>query len=122
MELTTTAMVEEKDGGLLAFLVKMVVFVRRSVYYLYSGVTFGVHMMGPNASEQTIEVRKKICDQCTHVDSYGDRLYRHDAKGVYTCGKPLFAKKLRNPQREGCGCFLSLKWKKRWTECPLAKW
>jgi len=112
----------EKSDGMLDKIAAVAGVIKRSIYFVYSGFVFGVHLMGPNASEKVIEQRKRTCDACTFTDPDGNRLFRHDDKGEYFCGKPLFVKRLRHIQREGCGCFLKLKWKKKWTECPLARW
>lgn len=112
----------EKTTGFIERLNHFFYLLKRTVYYFYSGFQFALHLMGPNASEEDIENRKQTCGVCMFTDMDGDRLFRQDEKGRYFCGKPLFEKKLREPQKDGCGCFLKLKWKKKYTKCPLQQW
>ncbi len=111
-----------KKPGTMEQRVHFLVLIKRAIYYFYSGLVFGVHVMGPNATKAAVVERQRICGACTVTDPEGDQLFRQDQKGRYFCGKPLFQKKLRQPQIDGCGCFLKIKWKKKWTRCPLMKW
>lgn len=92
------------------------------INFLFSPVTFIVHNLGPSVKEDVLKMRKEICRDCTLTDLKGERLYRIDAKGTLFCGTPLLEKKIRDPKREGCGCFLKMKWKRAWTSCPNGLW
>jgi hypothetical protein len=90
--------------------------------FFKSLVTIIVHNLGPECNESEIIERKNICDKCQLKDLKGDRLFRTDNKSTILCGVFFLNKKIRDPKKEGCGCLLSIKWKKRWGHCPNELW
>ena len=77
---------------------------------------------GTYVSEECSLQRKKICSACWEKDSKGDRLYRANKDGRVSCGVPFEDDILREPTKEGCGCYLELKWKVKGMQCPFGKW
>lgn len=63
--------------------------------------------------------RKRICEECPIRDPKGDPLFRDIGHGRFSCGAPATHKLLRDPQVDGCGCFLNLKWWIKGERCPL---
>ena len=95
------------------------------IIFCYEFFTGIVPVLGPNSSKELIDKRKTICEgECYLKDLSGDRLFRKEegeGQGLF-CGVPILKRRIRDPKREGCGCFLKLKWKKKWTSCPNKLW
>jgi hypothetical protein len=66
--------------------------------------------------------RKKICRECTAIDSKGIRLFRKLNEKYYTCGEIRTQNILRNSEKEGCGCILNLKWAGNSQKCVKGYW
>lgn len=65
--------------------------------------------------------RQRACSACTETDTKGERLFRLAGENLFTCGVLGYKDLLRNTQKDGCGCFLNLKWKMKDQHCPLEK-
>lgn len=68
--------------------------------------------------------RREICESCAECDSRGNKLFREVVPGRHSCGVPRWDWIFRDPAREGCGCWLELKWHGKDQVCPLKqpKW
>lgn len=87
-----------------------------------AGVAVVSGVVSEQASDEVIAKRKAICEACFARDTNGDLLYRTE-KGVAWCGKPFYEQRVRNENRDGCGCALDvLKWKVAKEACPLGHW
>lgn len=70
--------------------------------------------------------RRRSCEGCQAVDPSGQRLYRI-ALGRPVCGRPSDPRAPgflleRQDDRDGCGCWLDLKWRARGEKCPVGRW
>ena len=82
--------------------------------------------VGPRASAEIIEHRRKVCTACEEVDLTGQRLFRV-VDNQESCGRPMDprvpgSQLLRNPVTDGCGCWLQDKWVGKSQACPRGKW
>ena len=68
------------------------------------------------ASEDDQKVRETVCRACPLFNTIKD--------GVFSCGKPVTERLFRIRGKEGCGCWLNLKWLGKSEKCPLEppKW
>ncbi len=87
-----------------------------------AGVAVVSGVVSEQASPEVIAKRKAVCEACFARDTNGDLLYRTE-KGMAWCGKPFYEQRVRNENRDGCGCALdALKWKVAKEACPLGHW
>lgn len=66
---------------------------------------------GDKSRDDTVESRRHICLYC--------KLVQEPMASIYSCGIPFPEKPLRDPNIDGCGCFLNLKWRAKHERCPL---
>jgi hypothetical protein len=80
--------------------------------------------LGNRAGSEEYARRRGICESCQECDSRGDKLFREVVPGRHSCGVPRWDWIFRDPAREGCGCWLELKWHGKDQVCPLKvpKW
>ncbi|MCU0849421.1 MAG: hypothetical protein MUD12_16180 [Spirochaetes bacterium] len=95
---------------------------RKAWNLFYSAGSLIFNLFSPSVDEKLTRSRREICEGCALTDPEDRRLYRKIKGEAYACGVPFFKKMLRDPKREGCGCYLNLKWKKRFTGCPNGLW
>lgn len=95
---------------------------QKAADFVKSAAQFGMAMAGPDASEELIAKRMKICDECDLTDESGDRLYREVKGGRHACGALRTSRLMRVSRESGCGCVLERKWKKEKSTCPSEKW
>ena len=71
---------------------------------------------GIKAPEEVQASRQKACRACPLFTSVGE--------GIYSCGVPATKKVFRIRSKDGCGCWLNLKWLGKDEKCPLEqpKW
>lgn len=69
--------------------------------------------------DEEVQRRRSICESCPNINSAGEKLYRVLEDGRAVCGVPRGHDLFRVSSRDGCGCWLDLKWKLRNQKCPL---
>jgi len=80
-------------------------------------------VVGPKVEREEFNERQAICEACTALNPEGKRLFRMAWQGAPVCGQPKYLDtEPRNETEEGCGCFLTVKWKAKNEHCPLGKW
>ena len=86
-------------------------------YGTFSIIRFAAQIAADKkVSEDCRAKREEICRTC--------ELFKTVKKDVYSCGVPFNEKRLRQPEKDGCGCWLNLKWIGISENCPLRppKW
>jgi len=81
----------------------------------------GEMAVGIKASQEVHDSRKATCEGCPLLDSAGDRMFRGHDEG-HSCGKPRLENVLRDEEKDGCGCWLEMKWWGKSEKCPAGKW
>lgn len=77
-------------------------------------------LYGTPVSDEEYASRKKQCEACTAVDNKGEKLFRPGKKGGwFSCGAPFLQKPFRDKAKDGCGCWLQIKWGGKDQHCPL---
>jgi hypothetical protein len=71
--------------------------------------------------EVIMAVRKEKCKSCSYTDTTGNIFFRYDGQ-TPVCGVPFQRKPLRDPEKDGCGCKLDLKWTMPDQACPVGMW
>lgn len=70
--------------------------------------------------------RRSTCEDCPAADPSGHRLYRIVLRRP-VCGRPADPRAPgflldREDDKDGCGCWLDLKWHAKGEQCPLGRW
>lgn len=84
---------------------------------VFSVARFASQMLADQKADEDVrERRESICRNCP--------LFVVIREGVFSCGKPVTRKVFRIRSKEGCGCWLNLKWLGVSEKCPLdpPKW
>jgi hypothetical protein len=75
--------------------------------------------IGTKATPEEHARRKSICEACPEQDSRGVKLFREHKPGRHSCGEARLDWIFRDPEVDGCGCWLELKWHGKDQKCPL---
>jgi len=86
-------------------------------YGTFSVVRFAAQIaVGQKTSDGIQAKREEICRGC--------HLFKVVKDGIFSCGVPITEKVVRIRDKDGCGCWLNLKWLGVSEKCPLtpSKW